>query len=208
MAKIHPTAIIDRPSTIGATTSVWHFVHIRSNVKIGEGCTIGKGVYIDRDVSIGCCVKIQNFVSVYKGVTIENEVFIGPSVTFTNDLYPRASSWSEDNIIKTLVKKGASIGANATIVAGITIGSYAMVGAGSVVTHDVPDFALVYGNPARIKGVVCYCGNTLAILPSNFKGSKEVLCQNCQREILFRNDYASNSYRKTDPRKTRSKSSF
>ena len=116
-------------------------------------------MYIDEDVEIGIGdgVKAQNFVSVYKGVRIEDDVLVGPSVTFTNDLYPRAFSWDADKITMTVVKEGASIGANSTIVCGVTIGEYAMVGAGSVVTKDVPPFGLVYGNPAELKGFVCYC---------------------------------------------------
>lgn len=156
----HPTAIVETDK-IGEGTKIWHFVHIRENAKIGKNCNIGKCVYIDKDVEIGNNVKIQNFATIYKGVKIEDDVFIGPSVTFTNDLYPRAFIWSEDKIIPTLVKRGASIGANATIVCGVTIGEYAMIGAGSVVTRDVPPFGLVYGNPAKLKGFVCYCGKKL-----------------------------------------------
>lgn len=156
----HPTAIVESEE-IGEGTKIWHFAHIREKAKIGRNCNIGKGVYIDTEVKIGNNVKIQNFVSVYRGVKIEDDVFIGPSVTFTNDLYPRAFIWGEDKIIPTLVKRGASIGANSTIICGITIGEYAMIGAGSVVTRDVPPFGLVYGNPARLKGFVCYCGREL-----------------------------------------------
>jgi UDP-2-acetamido-3-amino-2,3-dideoxy-glucuronate N-acetyltransferase len=136
-------------------------VHVREGARIGTNCVIGKSVYIDADVVIGANVKIQNFVSVYKGVILEDDVLVGPSVTFTNDLYPRASSWSEEKITPTVVKRGASIGANATIVCGVTIGRYAMIGAGSVVTKDVPDFGLVYGNPGELKGFVCSCGRRL-----------------------------------------------
>ncbi len=157
---VHPTAIVEDDVEIGEGTRIWHFVHVRKGARIGSGCNIGKGVYIDAGVKIGNNVKIQNFVSVYRGVTIEDDVFLGPHATLTNDLYPRAfnESWE---IVPTLIKKGASIGANATIVCGVTIGEYAMVGAGAVVTKDVPPHALVYGNPARIKGFVCYCGRPL-----------------------------------------------
>jgi acetyltransferase-like isoleucine patch superfamily enzyme len=158
---VHPTAIVEEGAKIGENTRIWHFAHIRENAEIGKNCNIGKSVYIDKDVKIGNNVKIQNFVSIYKGVEIEDDVFIGPSVTFTNDLYPRAFIWGEDKIVKTKVKRGASIGANSTIICGITIGEYAMIGAGSVVTKDVPPFGLVYGNPARLKGYVCYCGKKL-----------------------------------------------
>jgi len=157
----HPTAVVESDN-IGEGTKIWHFAHVREKAKIGKSCVIGKSVYVDVDVEIGNGVKIQNFVSVYKGVEIEDEVLIGPSVTFTNDLYPRAFSWSDDKIISTMVKKGASIGANSTIVCGVAIGEYAMIGAGSVVTRDVPPFGLVYGNPGELKGFVCYCGRKLS----------------------------------------------
>ncbi|RLG35401.1 N-acetyltransferase [Methanosarcinales archaeon] len=149
----HPTAIVESEN-IGEGTKIWHFVHVREGARIGRDCIVGKSAYIDLDVEIGDRVKIQNFVSIYKGVKIEDDVFIGPSVTFTNDLYPRADAWGEDKITHTLVKRGASIGANSTVICGVTIGEYAMVGAGSVVTRDVPSFTLVYGNPARIRGRV------------------------------------------------------
>ena len=177
----HPTAIVESDS-IGEGTKIWHFVHIREGAKIGKNCNIGKGVYIDRDVEIGNNVKIQNFVSIYKGVKIEDDVFIGPSATFTNDLYPRAFSWYDDKIVPTLVKRGASIGANSTILCGVTIGEYAMVGAGSVVTKDVPPFALVYGNPAVLKGFVCYCGMKLERVVE--EDDKKVIYRcSCGREL-------------------------
>jgi acetyltransferase-like isoleucine patch superfamily enzyme len=156
----HPTAIVES-NDIGDGTKIWHFVHIREKAKIGRNCNIGKSVYIDAEVEIGDNVKIQNFVSIYRGVKIEDDVFIGPSVTFTNDLYPRAYIWSEQKIIPTLVKRGASIGAGSTILCGITIGEYALIGAGSVVTKNVPPFSLMYGNPARLKGFICYCSKKL-----------------------------------------------
>ena len=149
----HPTAIVESKD-VGDETRIWHFVHVREGSRIGANCIIGKSTYIDKDVVIGNRVKIQNFVSVYKGVVIEDEVFIGPSVTFTNDLYPRTSTWSDDRLISTVVKQGASIGANSTVICGVTIGEYAMIGAGSVVTKDVPPFAIAYGNPAKVKGKV------------------------------------------------------
>jgi UDP-2-acetamido-3-amino-2,3-dideoxy-glucuronate N-acetyltransferase len=157
----HPTAVVESDN-VGDGTRIWHFAHVREGAKIGENCIIGKSVYIDTEVEIGNGVKIQNFVSVYKGVKIADDVFIGPSVTFTNDLYPRAFSWAEDMVISTEVKKGASIGANSTILCGVVIGEYAMVGAGSVVAKDVPPFGLMYGNPGELKGFVCYCGRKLS----------------------------------------------
>ncbi len=156
----HPTAVVESDN-IGDGTKIWHFAHVREKARIGENCIIGKSVYIDEGVEIGNGVKVQNFVSVYKGVKIKDDVFIGPAVTFTNDLYPRAFSWDEDKIVPTIVRKGASIGANSTIVCGVVIGEYAMIGAGSVITGNVPPFGLVYGNPGELRGFVCYCGRRL-----------------------------------------------
>ena len=156
----HPTAIVESED-IGEGTKIWHFVHVREKARIGKNCVIGKSAYIDTEVEIGDNVKIQNFVSVYKGVRIEDEVFIGPSVTFTNDLWPRSLKWDEGKIEDTVVKRGASIGANATVICGVTIGEHAMVGAGSVVTRDIPAHGLVYGNPAKLRGYVCSCGQKL-----------------------------------------------
>ena len=155
---IHESAIVE-DAEIGEGTKIWHFVHVRKGAKIGKNCNIGKGVYIDTNVEVGDNCKIQNFATVYQGVTIGNDVFVGPHVCFTNDIYPRAAIWNEDKIVETLVKDGASISANATIIAGITIGKYAMIGAGAVVTKDVPDFALVVGNPAKVVGTVDEKGN-------------------------------------------------
>ena len=154
---IHPTAEVDKTAHIGGGTRIWNQAQVRNNAIIGENCIISKNAYIDEFVRIGNRVKVQNNVNVYHGVTIEDDVFLGPSMTFTNDMYPRSfnSSWK---ITETTVKKGASIGANATIVCGVTIGEYATIGAGSVVTKDVPEHALIIGNPARRIGWVCRCG--------------------------------------------------
>jgi UDP-2-acetamido-3-amino-2,3-dideoxy-glucuronate N-acetyltransferase len=177
---IHPSAEVSDRAVIGPGTKIWHFAQVRENASIGENCVIGKSVYVDFDVKIGNGVKVQNFVSIYHGAEIEDDVFIGPGVSFTNDLYPRAFI-SDFHVHKTRVKKGASIGANSTIVCGVTIGRYAMVGAGSVVTEDVPDHALVYGNPARLTGFVCKCGRKL-------KKEKEtdnyvlMICTECKEE--------------------------
>ena len=167
-ARIHDTADVAENARIGEGTSIWHHCQVRPNAVIGKNCNIGKGVYIDADVSIGDNVKIQNYVSVYHGVTVEDGVFIGPHACFTNDMRPRAinadgSPKSADDwkLSETLVKKGAAIGANSTIRCGITLGEWAMVGSGSVVTRDVPDHGLVFGNPARLRGFVCPCGNKL-----------------------------------------------
>ena len=154
---IHKNTYIADDVEIGEGSKIWINVQIREGAKIGENCIIGKDVYIDHDVVIGRGVKIQNGVDVCNGVTIEDDVFVGPNVGFTNDYYPRANNphWE---IGKTLIKKGASLGANSSIICGHTIGEFAMVGAGSVVTRDVLPYALVVGNPARQIGRVCACG--------------------------------------------------
>lgn len=158
---IEESAVVSDDAEIGEGTNVWHFAQVRENAVIGPGCNIGKGVYIDFDVRIGSGVKIQNFVSVYHGVVIEDDVFIGPHVVFTNDMYPRSFTGDSWRVYPTVVEKGASIGANSTIICGNSIGEYAMVGAGGVVTSDVPPHALVVGNPARILHAVCRCGRPL-----------------------------------------------
>jgi UDP-2-acetamido-3-amino-2,3-dideoxy-glucuronate N-acetyltransferase len=155
---VHETAVIDQPSQVGAGTKIWHFSHVLKNCRIGANCTIGQNVVIGPEVTIGAGCKIQNNVSVYQGVTLEKDVFCGPSMVFTNVYNPRTNIRRIDEIRPTLVKTGASIGANATIVCGITIGRYAFVGAGAVVTRDVPDYALMVGNPARQRGWMCACG--------------------------------------------------
>ncbi len=157
---IHKSAYVE-DAEIGDGTDIWHFVHVRKGAKIGKNCNIGKGVYVDLNVVIGDNCKIQNFATIYQGVTISNDVFIGPHVCFTNDIRPRAFMWGDNRLVKTVVKNGASIGANATIIAGVTIGEYAMVGAGSVVTKDVPDYGLVVGNPAKVVGKVDKNGNVI-----------------------------------------------
>jgi len=179
---IHPTAVVEEGAIIGDGTRVWHFAHIRSGARIGRNCNIGKDVYIDVGVEMGDNVKIQNSVSIYRGVRIEDDAFIGPHAVFTNDLYPR--SFNRDwKIVPTLVKKGASIGANATIVCGVTIGEYAMVGAGSVVTRDVPPHGLVYGNPARLRGFVCFCGRRLEEVVEMSENEVSFRCSHCGRIV-------------------------
>lgn len=157
---IHPTAEVSDKALIGEGTKIWNLAQVREEAEIGENCIISKNVYIDTKVKIGNCVKIQNNVNVYHGVEIEDDVFLGPSMTFTNDMFPRAFN-GEWKITDTRVKKGASIGANSTVVCGVTIGEYAMIGAGSVVTRDVLPYALVVGNPAKQIGWVCECGARL-----------------------------------------------
>lgn len=169
---IHPTACVDKGASIGSGTKIWHFTHILKGSKIGKNCIIGQNAYIGPSVSIGNNVKIQNNVSIYKGVTLENDVFCGPSAVFTNVLTPRAFIDRKDEFQPTLVKKGATIGANATIICGVTIGPYALVGAGAVVTKDVPSHALVIGIPARQAGWVCDCGVPLV-------SQKTAVCKHC-----------------------------
>ncbi|MFC2075740.1 DapH/DapD/GlmU-related protein [candidate division KSB1 bacterium] len=164
---VHESSFIDEPVQIGADTRIWHFCHVMANASIGARCNIGQNVFIDRDVTIGDGVKIQNNVSVYKGVTIEDDVFLGPSMVFTNVINPRSHVPRKDEFRDTLVRQGASIGANATILCGITIGHYAFVAAGAVVAGDVPAYALVVGVPARQSGWMCACGLKLEIVHTN-----------------------------------------
>jgi UDP-2-acetamido-3-amino-2,3-dideoxy-glucuronate N-acetyltransferase len=158
---VHPTAIVDDGAKIGAGTKIWHFSHVLGGTVIGERCVLGQNVVIGPDVKIGNGCKLQNNVSVYKGVTLEDDVFCGPSMVFTNVINPRAFIERKDEFRPTLVKKGATIGANATIVCGNTIGEYAMIGAGAVVTKDIPAYALVIGAAARRIGWVSKSGDRL-----------------------------------------------
>jgi acetyltransferase-like isoleucine patch superfamily enzyme len=165
----HPTAIVEEGAVLGEGTRVWHFAHVRKGARIGRGCIIGKSVYVDAGVVIGDSVKIQNNVSVYHGVTIGDGVFVGPHVCFTNDKLPRAINedgspkGAEDWVVGTIrVERGASLGANSTIVTGVTLGTWCMVGAGAVVTKDVPPYALVLGAPARLAGVVAPSGEIIS----------------------------------------------
>jgi UDP-2-acetamido-3-amino-2,3-dideoxy-glucuronate N-acetyltransferase len=160
---VHESCYVDEPCEIGAGTRIWHFSHIMRDCRIGRDCSIGQNCVISPGVVIGDRCRIQNNVSVYGGVELEEAVFLGPSMVFTNVLTPRAhvSRNTPGDFATTRVRRGASIGANATIVAGVTIGQYALVGAGAVVTRDVADFAIVYGNPARPRGWACHCGVTL-----------------------------------------------
>ena len=173
---IHESSYVDEGAQIGAGTKVWHFCHLMSNVVIGENCVIGQNVFIASGVKLGSNVKIQNNVSVYDGVIIEDDVFLGPAMVFTNVINPRSQVSRREDYQSTLVKRGASIGANATIVCGNTIGEYAFIGAGAVVTKNVPDFALIFGNPAVLQGWTCRCGEKLGF-------SKEfATCSACQTE--------------------------
>jgi acetyltransferase-like isoleucine patch superfamily enzyme len=165
---IHPTAEVSPEACVGARTRIWRQAHVREGATIGESCNIGKGVYIDARVRIGANVKVQNHVSIFTGVTLEDGVFVGPHVCFTNDLFPRAitrdgrlKSADDWGVTPTLVRYGASLGAGAVIRCGVTIGEFALVGAGAVVTRDVRAHALVLGNPARQHGYVCHCARPL-----------------------------------------------
>lgn len=157
----HPSAIIDEGAQIGKGTQIWHFCHLMSTCKVGSSCKIGQNVYIDANAIVGNGVKIQNNVSVYNGVVVEDDVFLGPSMVFTNVINPRSFIERKNLFRKTIVRKGATIGANATIICGVEIGAYAIIGAGSVVTKNVPAYALMKGNPARQSGWVSEAGHTL-----------------------------------------------
>lgn len=172
---VHPSSYVDEGAKIGKGTKIWHFCHIMSGAEIGENCTLGQNVFVQSNVKIGNFCKIQNNVSIYEGVILEDYVFCGPSMVFTNVKDPRCKypQRGSEHYIKTLVREGASIGANATIVCGTTIGRHAFIAAGAVVTKDVPDYALMIGVPARLKGWVCECGK---ILPE-FK--EQVQCPRC-----------------------------
>src|SRR5690348_4194900 len=160
---VHESSYVDEPCSIGAGTKIWHFCHIMRDSRIGRDCSLGQNVVVLSGVSIGDGCKIQNNVSLYTGVVLEDHVFCGPSMVFTNVINPRSEIVRKDEYRPTLVKRGASIGANATILCGVTIGMYAFVGAGAVVTRDVADYALVTGNPARRTGWICACGIKLVI---------------------------------------------
>ena len=155
---IHPTATIEKPCVIGEGTRIWHYSHIMKGAKIGKNCQLGQNVFVDANVEIGNGVKIQNNVSLYDRVKLDDYVFCGPSMVFTNVINPRSHIPRKSEFKETLVNKGATLGANSTIICGITIGEYSFIGAGAVVTKDVPPYALVYGNPARLKGWMCECG--------------------------------------------------
>ena len=174
---VHESSYVDDGCEIGAGTKIWHFSHVMTGARIGARCNIGQNVVISPQVVIGNNVKIQNNVSVYTGVVLEDDVFCGPSMVFTNVVNPRSHVSRKDEYRQTLVKRGASLGANSTIVCGYTIGAYAFIGAGAVVTKDVPDYALVVGNPGRVAGWMCACGVKLA---SGATPPSRITCSACQ----------------------------
>jgi acetyltransferase-like isoleucine patch superfamily enzyme len=175
---IHPTAEVSKKAKIGAGTKIWNHAQIREEAEIGSNCVISKNVYIDKGVKVGNNVKIQNGISLYYGLTVEDNVLLGPHCVFTNDLYPRAFI-GDYKVYPTIIRKGASIGANATIVCGITIGKFTMIGAGSVVTKNIPDFGFAFGNPAQLKGFACKCGKRLRVKRKQ-KDRMVLTCQYCK----------------------------
>ncbi|NJD02102.1 MAG: N-acetyltransferase [Ruminiclostridium sp.] len=176
---VHQSSYVDEPCRIGDNTKIWHFSHVMSGCSIGNDCNIGQNVVVSPEVKIGNRCKIQNNVSLYTGVICEDDVFLGPSCVFTNVINPRSHINRKDEYRQTIVKTGASIGANATVVCGHNIGRYAFVGAGSIVTKDIPDFALVMGNPARVRGWVCKCGEKL-----DFGESLTAACKKCNEKYI------------------------
>lgn len=179
---VHETSVVDPGADIGEGTQIWHFCHIMEGAKIGKRCKFGQNVFLASGVILGENCKIQNNVSIYDGVVLEDDVFCGPSMVFTNVKTPRSGVLrnTSDDYLGTHVKKGASIGANATIVCGVTIGRYAFVGAGSVVSRDVPDYALVLGVPAHVKGWACECGIRLS-----FSEPGEATCSECGKRYIM-----------------------
>ena len=179
----HPTAVVDEHCEIGAGTRIWHFTHVMSGCRIGEKCNLGQNVVVSPGVILGSNVKVQNNVSIYTGVICEDDVFLGPSMVFTNIINPRSAVVRKDQYVQTLVKKGASIGANATIICGNEIGQFAMIGAGSVVTKPVADYALVVGNPAKQIGWVSEFGHRLA-----FDEHGKAICEESKQQYQLENN--------------------
>ncbi|MBN2365773.1 MAG: N-acetyltransferase [Calditrichaeota bacterium] len=175
---VHPTSVIDEPVTIGKGTKIWHFCHVMQGAVIGERCSFGQNVFVGSKVVIGNNVKVQNNVSIYDNVYLEDDVFCGPSMVFTNVINPRSHIIRKDEYMDTFIRKGASIGANATVVCGITLGRYCFVGAGAVVSKDVPDYALMVGIPAKRIGWMCHCGVRLP-LPASTEEEVQANCEFC-----------------------------
>ncbi len=185
---IHETSLNDESAIIGDNTKIWHFSHILKNTIIGENCSFGQNCVVGPNVKIGNGVKVQNNISIYEGVECEDDVFLGPSMVFTNVINPRSFIVRKTEFKKTLIKKGSSIGANSTVVCGVTIGNFALVGAGTVVTKDVPNFGLFYGNPGKLMGWVSKAGNKLVFVNNeaidSFDDSKYKLVDGLCEEIL------------------------
>ncbi len=181
---IHPTSIVDQPVEIGDGTKIWHFCHIMQGAKIGNNCSFGQNVFVGSKVTIGNNVKVQNNVSIYDNVFIEDDVFCGPSMVFTNVVNPRSHIIRKHEYRDTFIRRGASIGANATIVCGITLGKFCFIGAGAVINKDVPPYALMVGVPARQIGWMCHCGVRLS-LPARVEQSVEGTCLNCGSQYML-----------------------
>jgi len=183
---VHESSYVDEGAQIGSDTNIWHFCHVMNSAVIGERCNIGQNVFVAADVIIGNNVKIQNNVSVFKGVVLEDDVFLGPSMVFTNVSNPRSHVSRRDEYKTTLVKKGATVGANATILCGITLGQYCFIGAGAVVTRSVPDYGLVYGNPGRVQGWMCQCGVRLEF--ETVDGQEQAPCPECGERYVKKDE--------------------
>lgn len=187
---IHPTAMVHEDAVVGKDTKIWQYCNIMGGVSVGANCNIGQNVFIESGCKVGNNVKIKNNIAIYTGVTLEDDTFIGPNVVFTNVINPRSFIERKSEFKNTLVKKGASLGANVTIVCGHTIGEYALIGAGSVVTKDIPDYALAVGNPARVVGHVCYCAEKLVNAndcDSDSADVKMLYCPACNRRYINEN---------------------
>jgi len=183
---VHESSYLDEGVDIGSGTKIWHFCHVMAGARIGKSCNIGQNVFIAGDTIIGDNVKIQNNVSIYLGVILEDDVFLGPSMVFTNVKNPRSHVERKSEFQTTLVRRGATIGANATVICGITLGKYSFIGAGAVITHNVPDYAMVYGNPGRMRGWMCQCGTQLQFSKTNHQ--EESICLNCGRTYIKRGE--------------------
>jgi len=190
----HPTAQINSKAIIGDGTKIWQYCTIMDDVEIGQDCNIGQNVFVESGCRIGNNVKIKNNIALYTGVTLEDNTFIGPNVVFTNVINPRSFIERKSEFRNTLVKKGASLGANVTVVCGNIIGEYALIGAGSVVTKDIPAYALAVGNPAKVIGHVCYCGEKIAFEEADFGNAKTACCSVCGRKYQNENGHVTPVY--------------
>lgn len=179
---LHESSYLDEGAEIGSGTKIWHFCHVMAGARIGKNCNIGQNVFVAKDTIIGNNVKIQNNVSIYLGVIIEDDVFLGPSMVFTNVKNPRSHVERKNEFRTTRVRQGATIGANATVICGVALGRYSFVGAGAVITRDVPDYAMVYGNPGRIHGWMCQCGIRLQF--SKINDQEKAICLSCGKAYL------------------------